>query len=681
MNEKPIRILYVEDDRVDRMAFERFIRSRPSAYDCTVAESARAAREHLAAGQFDLVISDYALGDGTCLELLSEYQNIPFIVVTGTGSEGTAVEAMKRGARDYLIKDADGNYLTVLPATVRNVLERCAAEAELQRYREHLEEVVRQRTADLVAEFEERLRAEEALRRSEERLRVALSAAAMGTWRWDARTDLDTRDAGLNRLLGLEPVESTQPVADFFNRVHPDDRDDARRAFDSAIRSRGVYFAEFRIVRPNGAVRWLRDQGRPFYDPSGALQYVTGAAVDITDWKEADAERARLESRLRQIDKLNALGELALGVAHEFNNCLTAVSASAALLQRRLEKAEPARQPLDIIQQAVGQGMKIARSLQTFGRDVPAEKESLDLCDVLAEARRLLEHTLPKTITLDVVCESDAPLRVRADRTQLHQVLLNLAINARDAMPDGGALRIAAGPVSASGANGAPEPPPSGLPLVRLSVSDTGAGMPPEIQAHIFDPFFTTKPRGKGTGLGLSIVHGIVNDHGGRIDVQSEVGAGTTFTITLPREAEGADSPPETFRPPVPHGQGESVLVAMKDPFLRGIVASFLGSIGYRTIQADDGTAVEQHLREHPGDVRLMILDAGLGPQGGRDCLRAIREQSARMPVVFLAPAADTAPEPLDEHTVLLAGAYDMPELAAIVHDSLSSAGGEKEAS
>ena len=338
MGDQPIRVLYIEDDVVDRMAFERFVRSRSLGYECTMANSAQAAREHLATKRFDLVISDYALGDGTCLELLPSCRGMPFIVVTGTGSEETAVEAMKLGAADYLIKDAEGYYLKVLPATVSNVLQRHKAETELQTYRDGLETLVRKRTAELETEIQERNRAEEALRQSEERLRAALAAAAMGTWRWEAATDRDTRDAGLNRLLGLEAVESTQGVQEFFNRVHPEDREEVRRTFDSSIRDRNVYLAEFRIVRPDGTIRWLHDQGKPFFDESGLLRYVTGAAVDITERKEAEAERMRLESRLRQIDKLNALGELAIGAAHEFGNCLTVVSSAVELLQQAAER-------------------------------------------------------------------------------------------------------------------------------------------------------------------------------------------------------------------------------------------------------------------------------------------------------------------------------------------------------
>ena len=180
MSDATIQILYVEDDLVDRMAFERFVKTRGLAYDYTLAESAQAARAFLSSRRYDVVISDYALGDGTCLDLLNEYRDATFIVVTGTGSEETAVEAMKLGARDYLIKDPDANHLKVLPVTVQSVLQRCRAEAELKQYREHLEELVRQRTTALEAECRERMLAEEALRLSDERLRVALAAAEMG---------------------------------------------------------------------------------------------------------------------------------------------------------------------------------------------------------------------------------------------------------------------------------------------------------------------------------------------------------------------------------------------------------------------------------------------------------------------------------------------------------------------
>ncbi|MBP7934730.1 MAG: response regulator [Phycisphaerae bacterium] len=672
MNGQPIRILYIEDDLVDRMAFERFVRSRSLPYECTVAESAQGARTHLASERFDLVVSDYALGDGTCLELLPSCRGVPFIVITGTGSEETAVEAMKLGAADYLIKDPDGYYLKVLPATVQNVLQRHKAETELALYRAGLEDLVRKRTAELEAEIQERRRAQEALQASEERLRAALSAANMGTWRWDVLKDQETRDAGLNRILGLDPVESVRNVRDFFDRVHDEDRHEVKEAFLAACRKRGPYLAEFRIVRPDGTIRWLRDQGRPFFDESGTLRYVTGATVDITERKEAEAERTRLERRLRQIDKLNALGELALGAAHEFGNCLTVVRSAMELLQDRRTDPESGSHPIQIISQAVAQGATVARSLQTFGRDLPTEKTTLDLREVLKETQLLLEHTLPKVITLEVSCASDDPIRLHADRAQLQQVLLNLALNARDAMPEGGRLRICAKLKAASDVDDGTETTPSGVPYAELSVTDTGVGIPQDILPHIFDPFFSTKPRGKGTGLGLSIVHGIVHDHGGRIDVHSTVGTGTTFTILLPCREAGVDGEGEGPNREVPRGHGESVLVAVRDPLLRGLAATFLESAGYRTRQAENMAAVEERLGAASEGVQLVILDASLPGDEGSGCLAGVRKMSPSLPIVLLAETTGLPSGRLDAHTVAISGAYDMPELAELVDQSLA---------
>ncbi|HOW73207.1 MAG TPA: ATP-binding protein [Phycisphaerae bacterium] len=674
MNGQPIRILYIEDDLVDRMALERFVRSRSLPYECTIAESAHDARAHLASKHFDLVISDYALGDGTCLELLPSCRGVPFIVITGTGSEETAVEAMKLGAADYLIKDPDGYYLKVLPATVQNVLQRHKAETELELYRAGLEDLVRKRTAELEAEIQERRRAQEALQASEERLRAALSAANMGTWRWDVLKDQETRDAGLNRILGLDPVESVRNVRDFFDRVHDEDRQEVKEAFLAACRNRGPYLAEFRIVRPDGTIRWLRDQGRPFFEESGTLRYVTGATVDITERKEAEAERARLERRIRQIDKLNALGELALGAAHEFGNCLTVVRSAMELLQDRRTDPESGSHPIQIISQAVAQGATVARSLQTFGRDLPTEKTALDLREVLKETQLLLEHTLPRVITLEVTCASDDPIRLHADRAQLQQVLLNLALNARDAMPEGGRLRICARLKAASGVGDGPERTSSGMPYAELSVTDTGAGISQDILPHIFDPFFSTKPRGKGTGLGLSIVHGIVHDHGGRIDVHSTVGTGTTFTILLPCQEAGVDDEAEGPGREVPRGHGESVLVAVRDPLLRGLAATYLESAGYRTRQAENMAAVEERLGAASGGVQLVILDASLAGEGGFGCLAGVRKMSPSLPIVLLAETTGLPSGRLDAHTLAISGPYDMPQLAELVHQSLAFA-------
>lgn len=675
MSDATIQILYVEDDLVDRMAFERFVKTRGLAYDYTLAESAQAARAFLSSRRYDVVISDYALGDGTCLDLLNEYRDATFIVVTGTGSEETAVEAMKLGARDYLIKDPDANHLKVLPVTVQSVLQRCRAEAELKQYREHLEELVRQRTTALEAECRERMLAEEALRLSDERLRVALAAAEMGTWRWDATSRKDTRDAGLNRLLGLPPIESTQDIEDFFGRIHPEDRDEVQSQFDHAIHDKGVYLAEFRIVRPDGEVRWLRDQGKPFYDDTGKLVYMTGATFDITERKTSEAEKTELENQLHQAQKLEALGQLAGGVAHDFGNLATVILGHAELIRLIVGNRTDITENLDVIEQVAKDASNLTKSLLAFSRRLPAEKQTVDLRKHALKSLHICRRLLPATIEVVEQIGGEVPAVVHADPTQLEQILLNLIINARDAMPSGGRLTITVRIVDTNTTCGLPGVIPAGL-CAALEVADNGCGMSPDVQARIFDPFFTTKERGKGTGLGLAVVLGIANNHGGQISVQSTVGKGTTFTVLLPltaRVIEGC-SPDKSQEPA--QGNGEYILLAEDDPHIRSLLASTLRSVGYSVVDVGDGEGILMRLKEPGIPYRLFLFDVDLPKLGGLECLRKLRSEGCTIPAVLMtAMLCEDAQLALPKETTLLRKPFMIETLRKRIAETLASSG------
>lgn len=551
MNAGLLRVLFVDDDLVDRMAFDRFVKRGRLPYACVLADSAQAARKHLASECFDIVITDYSLTDGTCLDLLGEFKNVPFIVVTGTGSEETAVEAMKLGARDYLIKDPDGHHLTVLPATVRNVLERCAAETELREHREHLEELVKERTAELVAEIHERLRAEE--------------------------------------------------------------------------------------------------------------------------------EKRVLQEQLNHAQKMEAIGQLASGVAHDFNNLLTVIFGNLDLVRRQLspdqEKAIGAS--LEAIWEAAQQAIGVTRSLLIFARKVPGEKKPIDLCETVERTMRMIRRALPASIELVTETAKETPIWTHADETQIQQVIMNLAVNARDAMPNGGTLRIAVagagGPIDEGvRRSGKPE-----APLVCLTVSDTGTGIPPRIQARIFEPFFSTKPRGAGTGLGLSIIHGIVKDHNGRIEVGSVVGKGTTFRVFLPACEPGVEA--EAGRSPGggPQGKGEKILLAEDDDYIGTVLATRLESDGYLVIRADNGQSLLDACREHGDSIRLFVLDVDLPKRSGIDCLKDLRTEGCQTPAILMTGSMEVdLTEPLPGRTRLLRKPFQVVELTRLIGEALASPSG-----
>jgi PAS domain S-box-containing protein len=310
--------------------------------------------------------------------------------------------------------------------------------------------------------------------------------------------------------------------------------------------------AEFHIIesqlRADGLEVWLDTNKIPLHDAEGRVVGILGTYEDITERRRAERERAELEERLRHAQKMEAVGTLASGIAHDFNNMITVMLGATELLRKHGMSDALSAEALEMIERSLEQATGLTRSLLTFSRKMPPIKQPIDLCQVVRDAEPLLRRSLTATIgfTLEL---PDRAVRINGDRTQIQQVLLNLVINARDAMPQGGSLTIClCPPGDGERADGEPE-------FVRLIVSDTGTGIPEQDVARVFDPFFTTKPRGQGTGLGLSITHGIVKEHGGRIEVVTEPDTGSTFTIFLPHlrdDAPYAPVPPAASAPEPP---------------------------------------------------------------------------------------------------------------------------------
>ncbi len=544
MGEERLRVLVVEDDMVDRMAFERFMKAGSIPYDYVFADTLKTARDALSTHKFDIVVTDYVLPDGTSLEIFERIGETPIIVVTGSGDEATAVEAMKRGAYDYLIKDPEGNYLQMLPATVENAIRHKRIEDELKRYRKHLEALVKERTAALEEEIKERERAEEG--------------------------------------------------------------------------------------------------------------------------------RQELQEQLHQSQKMEAMGELAAGVAHDFNNLLTVIMGNAEMIESVLPEGSLEGESLRMISQASEQAMGVTRSMLTFSRRVPTKRRPVELQRVVEDACRFLDRVLPASIDLIVDADCGQPLWIDADKTQIQQVIMNLAINARDAMPDGGTLRVSLSPVSQENVEASGASPDQSEPRARLVVSDTGTGISPELEPRVFEPFYTTKSRGRGTGLGLSIVHGIVENHGGRIDVQSEVGQGATFTLILPCTLPGTATDTDERAVKTPRGRGETILLAEDHEFVRQVVAMMLRQLGYEVIAVTNGPELLERYRSHRERIQLLVMDIDLPGRNGLDCLADIRSTDVHTPVIMITGYADAKIEGrLDSNTTLLLKPFKESELGTWIDRAL----------
>jgi len=408
------------------------------------------------------------------------------------------------------------------------------------------------------------------------------------------------------------------------------------------------------------------------------ISAIAGRLGRIIERVRAEEDREALLEQLHQAHKMEAVGQLAAGVAHDFSNVLTVIRGHADRAGTMLPDAERARKELELIQEATHQAAELTRALLTFSRRLPTEKQPIDLCVVVKETERLLRRVLPATVELEVDAACESPIWVNADQTQVHQVILNLAINARDAMPDGGTLRVTLSSTTESNAFDLPQSPGSVESFARLVVSDTGVGMPPDVQTHIFEPFYTTKTRGQGTGLGLSIVHGIVKAHKGNVEVRSEVGKGTTFTIVLPCLRSGAVAEQVTPKTIKPKGKGELVLLAEDDQHVRGVIASTLESLGYNVTLAEDGPTALEVFARCGEKIRLLILDADLPKRSGPDCLRELRKRGVETRAIVITGNVDLDSDALDERTTLLRKPFGMPELASTVSIALGSDTGQE---
>lgn len=386
-------------------------------------------------------------------------------------------------------------------------------------------------------------------------------------------------------------------------------------------------------------------------------------------FRDEHRHRQRLEHQLREAQKMEALGQLAAGIAHDFNNLITAMMGYAQVARLAVPAGHELAPPLDGIQQACTSAAALTKSLLTFSRRGEAQRVPLHLGRFVQDSLRLIRHMLPATIEVQADTTTPLPVFVKADANQLQQVLLNLVLNSRDAMPRGGelSLRVLAEPCPDGDVFDMVST--AGLGCVRLTVEDTGEGIPEHALPHIFEPFYTTKPRGQGTGLGLSIVHAIVTDHGGSIEVRSRSGRGTSIDIRLPR----APAPPPQSANDDPsaglRGQGQSILIVEDHRQVRAIMAESLANAGYRVLQACDGAEGLDLLRAASQPVHLVILDVDLPKIDGPSCLLAMREVNPTQQALLISGLANRASiaAALPGEDVL-SKPFSMSQLLATVH-------------
>ncbi|HEY8039647.1 MAG TPA: ATP-binding protein [Polyangiaceae bacterium] len=513
------------------------------------------------------------------------------------------------------------------------------------------------RMVGAIIDMTDSIRAGREVERALERLEDAQRLAHVGSWTFDpVRGDVEW-SSEVYRILGLPP-ETRPSIEALFERLHPDDHAAALERvarLGSAIPFDSV---EYRLVRPDGSVRHV------YFDTqlkkeAGVRLYV-GTMIDVT-------ERKLLEQQLVQSQKMEALGRLAGGIAHDFNNLLTVILLSVDFLSKH---AGVHGSRVEEIRNAAGRAASLTGQLLAFSRRAPLRPVPLDLNAVITRTRTLLERVIGEDIEVTFSPAAEAPT-VLAPEAQLEQVLLNLAVNARDAMPSGGHLtiRTVVQPRSTSPRGGA-----TGR-QVRISVADSGTGMDATTRARIFEPFFTTKEQGKGTGLGLATVFGIVSQCGGTVEVESELGKGSTFHVVLPCTDATAIAP-ETARPRAgtSAGSGETILLVEDDTAVRTTVAGVLSEAGYEVLAAERPSRALALWEQHRKRVALLLCDVVMPELDGRQLAARLCESEPTLRVVLMTGHDPGAGGPGPVGSRMLAKPFSPAELLAMVSTAIDRA-------
>jgi PAS domain S-box-containing protein len=670
--------------------------------------------------KFELILSDYTLPgfDGLAALAMARTRcpQTPFVFLSGTIGEERAVEALKRGATDYVIKDRPTR---LVPA-------------------------IRQAFA-LLDEAQRRRRTEAALRENEERFRQITENVV----ELIALLDLEGRRTYANpayrELLGEAAVAVG---SDGFREVHPEDVARAASIFSEAIRTGATQRGEYRLQLKDGSVRQLESHASVLRDAAGTIANVLLVSRDVTARREAEAqlreqaslldrardaiiatdldhriaywnasaerlyglkagevfghrltelelgydpvkfaaaraqllvsgewrgdfrlrtksgdtvlvestwslvmendgrprsilyidtdvtERKKLETQLLRSQRMESIGTLAGGVAHDLNNVLTPIILSIELLALKLTSEED-RQLIEKTKASATHGAALVQQLLAFARGADAKRTRLDPAVALADLRPLIRQSLPAQIDLLIGTKEKAPWPIQADATQFNQVMINLCINARDAMPQGGRLEIATANVNVDAALADANQGARPGPYVRISVIDSGTGIPQPIIDKIFDPFFTTKAAGKGTGLGLSMVAGILKSHAGFVQVESEAGRGATFHLFFPAVPEPAPTV-GAIEPPLARGTGEGILLVDDEPVVRDTLQLLLQRAGYRVFPAGDGTAAVAEYDRRRDEIAIVITDMMLPDQLGTQVVKTLRARCATLPVIAI---------------------------------------------
>jgi PAS domain S-box-containing protein len=591
----PIRILHLEDDDSDTLLIRSVLETEGIECQFLHARTREAFLAYLEGEEFDLIFADNELKsfDGvTALAMAREKRpDVPYLFVSGTIDEELAIETLKQGATDYVFKQR----LNRLAPAVRRAL----AEAQ---------------------DRKERRATESALLRQARLLDLASDAIVIG--------DLSGRvcywNQGAERLYGWTRSEAIGKVFDeLLDTQYPS----PPKQMQARLLEEGRWEGELVQSRRDGErltilSRWTLEHGS-----EGRTAAALIINTDLTP-------RTRLEAQLRQSQKMEAIGTLAGGVAHDFNNMLTSIIGFSHLLGQELESDSPLKEFVDEIRKAADRAASLTRQLLTFSRRQVLNPVVLDLNSVVQNLSGMFRRLIGEDIEFEIVLGKKLAC-VKVDPSQIEQAIVNLVINARDAMPRGGRLTIATSNAEIPAEPGQPPQTADGSCVV-LAVSDTGTGMDAETRARIFEPFFTTKPIGKGTGLGLSTVYGLVQQSGGDISVSSELGRGTTFRISLPRTGEQASEAEAPSTEKDAADGSEVVLLVDDEEAVRSLARRILKAKGYNVLEAGSGEDALERARKHPGRIDLLLTDVVMPGRSGPEIAQVLSRERPDLKVLYV---------------------------------------------
>ena len=638
--QQPKKILVVEDEDDHFELILRGFEREPREFAIERARTIGEATASMDAMLPSLVITDWKLPDGEGICLIRRDRAgrtlCPVIVMTSFGNEAWAVEAMKLGAMDYVVKSPD----------IFSYFQRMAKRA--------------------ISEWEnigERVKAEEALRQSEEQLMKIFNSMPVLMF---ISTPGDGGITQVNetflRVLGYSRHEVLGKTAGDLGLF--EDRDQHASVLRQISGMGRTNDREMRIRKKNGEVLDTLYSAETIEIQRN--RQLLSVFNDVSEWRKASEEKTRLQEQLRQSQKMEAIGTLAGGIAHDFNNILSVIMGYGSLLEMKLDPSSQLREHVSQILSSAQKAAHLTNQILAFSRKQVMEPRETDLGELISGIEKMLRRLMGESIEL-ITTMPRAPLPALVDRGQIEQVLMNLCTNARDAMPSGGTLTISTEIIETDSTFARLNELEKPGPYAVISVSDTGTGMDPGTREKIFEPFFTTKEPGKGTGLGLSIAYGIVKQHKGCIFAESREGKGTIFTICLPlidrterRAEENEESTPL-------HGS-ETILIAEDNDGVRRLTSQVMREFGYRVIEAINGEDAVEKFREHRDRIDLVLLDAVMPKKSGREARDEIMTMRPGMNFLFMSGySADT----LESRGGMGDGSHFLPK-PATTHDILA---------